>query len=81
MNSLSDALRQEFFGLDLKVDAHVLVPRAHTETLVEWALKVLGQTPEARVVDLGTSAVWLWMTFAESSRRHPGTCRPVLACC
>lgn len=32
---------KEFFGLDLQVDARVLVPRPDTETLVEWALKVL----------------------------------------
>ncbi len=32
---------KEFFGLDLQVDARVLVPRPDTETLVEWALEVL----------------------------------------
>lgn len=32
---------KEFFGLDLLVDARVLVPRPDTETLVEWALAVL----------------------------------------
>lgn len=30
-----------FFGLDLHIDARVLVPRPDTETLVEWALDVL----------------------------------------
>ena len=32
---------KEFFGLDLQVDARVLVPRPDTETLVNWALEVL----------------------------------------
>ncbi len=32
---------KEFFGLDLLVDARVLVPRPDTETLVQWALEVL----------------------------------------
>lgn len=32
---------KEFFGLDLRVDARVLVPRPDTETLVDWALNVL----------------------------------------
>jgi release factor glutamine methyltransferase len=32
---------KEFFGLDLQVDARVLVPRPDTETLVEWALSLL----------------------------------------
>ena len=51
---------KEFFGLDLIVDARVLVPRPDTETLVEWALAVLpSHTPAcepARVLDLGTGS-------------------------
>jgi len=57
---------KEFFGLDLQVDARVLVPRPDTETLVQWALDVLealtlpggaarAQQP-ARVLDLGTGS-------------------------
>ena len=49
---------QEFFGLDLAVDARVLVPRPDTETLVEWALDVL-QAPTSAVptvLDLGTGS-------------------------
>lgn len=44
----------EFFGLMLSVDPRALVPRPDTETLVEWALKVL--PPSGRVVDLGTGS-------------------------
>lgn len=51
---------KEFFGLELQVDARVLVPRPDTETLVEWALEVLSPaatpTHPARVVDLGTGS-------------------------
>jgi release factor glutamine methyltransferase len=47
--------RKEFYGLDLAVDPRVLVPRPDTETLVEWALEVLG-TGSPRVVDLGTGS-------------------------
>jgi release factor glutamine methyltransferase len=53
---------QEFFGLDLAVDARVLVPRPDTETLVEWALEVLAVPPQVpargpvQVVDLGTGS-------------------------
>jgi release factor glutamine methyltransferase len=39
---------KEFFGLDLLVDARVLVPRPDTETLVEWALEVLPSAPMQR---------------------------------
>jgi release factor glutamine methyltransferase len=46
-----------FFGLSLRVDARVLVPRPDTETLVQWALDVLVTTPEpARLLDLGTGS-------------------------
>ncbi|MCU0930762.1 MAG: peptide chain release factor N(5)-glutamine methyltransferase [Serpentinimonas sp.] len=54
---------REFFGLRLQVDARVLDPRPDTETLVEWALEVLGKLhadhPSAgplRVLDLGTGS-------------------------
>jgi release factor glutamine methyltransferase len=42
-----------FYGLDLRVDARVLVPRPDTETLVDWALEVLA-TPTAQVPPLAT---------------------------
>ena len=54
---------KEFFGLQLQVDARVLVPRPDTETLVEWALEVLaakGRTSSPathwQVLDLGTGS-------------------------
>ena len=62
---------KEFFGLDLQVDARVLVPRPDTETLVDWALELLASAPIAtgatsakppnphratHVVDLGTGS-------------------------
>lgn len=46
--------RKEFFGLELLVDRRVLVPRPDTETLVEWALEVVGDAPA--VIDLGTGS-------------------------
>ncbi len=59
-----------FYGLDLAVDARVLVPRPDTETLVDWALEVLAKPQDAtvaasgdaetpgptRVLDLGTGS-------------------------
>ncbi len=50
---------KDFYGLRLKVDARVLVPRPDTETLVEWALNVLlaaDFASQPRVLDLGTGS-------------------------
>ncbi|MBT9464468.1 peptide chain release factor N(5)-glutamine methyltransferase [Hydrogenophaga sp.] len=48
---------QEFFGLQLQVDTRVLVPRPDTETLVNWALELVGAgSSVARVLDLGTGS-------------------------
>ena len=49
---------QEFYGLNLRVDARVLVPRPDTETLVDWALYLLPQAPGRafKVLDLGTGS-------------------------
>jgi release factor glutamine methyltransferase len=55
---------REFFGLDLQVDARVLVPRPDTETLVSWALAVLPPAPGplakpppcGPILDLGTGS-------------------------
>ena len=48
--------QKEFFGLTLHVDNRVLDPRPDTETLVEWALSCLADTPSPDVVDLGTGS-------------------------
>lgn len=45
-----------FHGLTLHVDARVLDPRPDTETLVDWALEVLADTPAPAVIDLGTGS-------------------------
>jgi release factor glutamine methyltransferase len=50
---------KEFYGIDLGVDDRVLVPRPDTETLVDWALEMLGaiSSPQPhRVIDLGTGS-------------------------
>ena len=48
--------RKEFHGLELAVDARVLVPRPDTETLVDWALELLEGRDSPRVIDLGTGS-------------------------
>lgn len=52
--------RKAFHGLELQVDARVLVPRPDTEVLVDWAIELLGGELAAlgapRVIDLGTGS-------------------------
>jgi release factor glutamine methyltransferase len=55
---------KEFFGLDLQVDARVLVPRPDTETLVNWALELLDG--QQRVLDLGTGSGALALSLKAS---------------
>ena len=50
---------KDFYGMRLKVDTRVLVPRADTEVLVDWALQVLRATGSAshpHILDLGTGS-------------------------
>jgi release factor glutamine methyltransferase len=64
---------KEFFGLSLKVDGRVLVPRPDTETLVRWGMDVVdtaaeGSTP-LRALDLGTGSGAIALAL-KSSRPH-----------
>jgi len=56
---------KEFFGLDLLVDARVLVPRPDTETLVNWTLGVLDA--QQSVLDLGTGSGAIALALKASS--------------
>ena len=51
---------KEFHGLDLRIDARVLVPRPETELLVDWAIELLGDEAARAAppcaVDLGTGS-------------------------
>lgn len=47
--------QQEFWDLTLNTAQHTLIPRADTETLIEWVLELGEDLPEqAEVIDLGT---------------------------
>jgi release factor glutamine methyltransferase len=46
---------REFWGLPLKLSAATLVPRPDTETVVEFALEIIGKTQRRlRIADIGT---------------------------
>jgi release factor glutamine methyltransferase len=72
--------KKEFFGLDLEVDARVLVPRPDTETLVDEALARLaavgdapgglGDPPRAvRLADVGTGSGAVAIAIAKTGAK------------
>ncbi len=64
----------EFHGLTLHVDSRVLIPRADTETLVDWALECLRDLPDRNtevpeVMDLGTGSGAVALAIAQTLAR------------
>jgi release factor glutamine methyltransferase len=48
--------RVEFYGLDLKVNKSVLIPRPETEILVETILKLSDKTAKLKILDIGSGS-------------------------
>jgi release factor glutamine methyltransferase len=57
--------KKEFWGLELAVDARVLVPRPETETLVEAARAWLTGVERPRIADVGTGSGAIAVTLAK----------------
>jgi release factor glutamine methyltransferase len=75
--------RREFYSLEFEVNREVLIPRPHTETVVDVALEFIADYPRARVLDLGTGsgaiAVALAVNAPEVSVVASDIWRPALA--
>lgn len=46
--------QREFWSLTLAVNDQTLIPRPATETLVEWALALIADRAQSKILDLGT---------------------------
>jgi release factor glutamine methyltransferase len=60
---------REFYGLDFRVCADVLIPRPETEFIVEEALPLLRLVDDPRVADIGTGSGVLAVTIAHEVAR------------
>ncbi|MGH7944055.1 MAG: peptide chain release factor N(5)-glutamine methyltransferase [Opitutaceae bacterium] len=56
----------DFFGLKLKVDRRVLIPRPETEELVGHATRAVGASAPARILDLGTGSGAIALALAHT---------------
>jgi release factor glutamine methyltransferase len=62
--------QQEFWNMTFNTASHTLIPRADTETLIEWSLDLAELLPEnARVIDLGTGTGAIALVMAKENPR------------
>jgi release factor glutamine methyltransferase len=52
-----------FYGMRLKVNSHVLIPRPETEELVEWIIADCNKQPALSILDIGTGSGCIAITL------------------
>lgn len=58
--------KTEFYGLEFKVNSHVLIPRPETEELVDWILQEVAKKQKPlRILDIGTGSGCIAVTLAK----------------
>lgn len=54
-----------FWGMELMVNPHVLIPRPETEELVEWVLKSADRSASLQIVDIGSGSGCIALALAQ----------------
>lgn len=54
-----------FYGLEFKVNEHVLIPRPETEELVEWIISASEKTKPITILDIGTGSGCIAVSLAK----------------
>jgi len=57
--------QREFWSLELRINADVLIPRSDTETLVEKALQQIEEIQNPHIIDLGTGSGAIALAIAK----------------
>ncbi|MFN8286371.1 MAG: peptide chain release factor N(5)-glutamine methyltransferase [Chitinophagales bacterium] len=55
-----------FYGLDFKVNRHVLIPRPETEELVDWIIKDSDKDASLSLLDIGTGSGCIAISLAKN---------------
>ncbi|WP_311195894.1 peptide chain release factor N(5)-glutamine methyltransferase [Antarcticibacterium sp. 1MA-6-2] len=56
----------EFFGMDLRVNENVLIPRPETEELVQWILDEVKPSARIKILDIGTGSGCIAISLAKN---------------
>lgn len=60
----------EFYGLKIKVNPNVLIPRPETEELVDWVIEDLKNEKSTHIIDIGTGSGCIPISLKKNMNQH-----------
>ena len=61
--------KTHFYGLEFKLNPHVLIPRPETQELVDWILNDVEQNSPLQILDIGTGSGCIAVSLAKNLPR------------